>query len=233
MGQSRWHYRARLWRPLHFLGKRPRARGPHPRRRVRPPAGVARHQWLLHQQRQRRPAHPGPRLHPAGGAHRRGFPPLGRPGGAFGRFRQSPNRRRSGHLRPARPARRHMVEIQNRRDLPRRPRPGRLRPEGGFRGPRGTFGLRKNPRGCRQRGGSRTPAARRSPLLPRFCLRPPHGLAQPQERSRPRRLRQLQGTRRQVRRQRRHPDQERSHRFSGARTSVPAVWRARKDQPGD
>ncbi len=41
--------RARLRRPLHFLGRPARARRSQPRQRLRPPAGLARHQRLLHQ----------------------------------------------------------------------------------------------------------------------------------------------------------------------------------------
>ena len=47
-----------------------------------------------------------------------------------------------------------------------------------------------------------------------------------------RRLRQLPRSGRPVRRQRGHPDQERTHRFSGARAGVAAVRRAGEDQPG-
>ena len=49
-------HRARLRRPLHLLGQRQSARRSHARVRLRPPAGLARHQRLLHQQRQCRSA---------------------------------------------------------------------------------------------------------------------------------------------------------------------------------
>ncbi len=59
-------------------------------------------------------------------------------------------------------------------------------------------------------------------------LQPSHGLAQPEERSRARRLRQLPRSGRQVRRQRGHPDQVRANRFSGARAGLAVVRRAAK-----
>ena len=56
---------------------------------------------------------------------------------------------------------------------------------------------------------------------------------EPQERSRPRRLRQLPPARRQVRRQRRHPNQARPDRLPGPRARLAAVRRARENQPGN
>ena len=111
-------------------------------------------------------------------------------------------------------------------------RPGRLRVEGRFRGPRRPLDIRPYARRCRQRGGPRVKAARRAALLPRLRLRPPRGLAQSEERPRARRLRQFPPAGWPVRRQCDRPDQERSHRFSGPRAGLSAVRRARKNQPG-
>ena len=81
-----------------------------PRRRLRPPPRLARHQCLLHQQRQRQPPRARPRFHPPDRAHRRRLPPLGRPRRHRRRFRQSQIHRRTRHLRPSRPQRGRLVE---------------------------------------------------------------------------------------------------------------------------
>jgi hypothetical protein len=114
LGQSGWLHRARLRRPLHLLGKRPRARRPGSRRRLRAAARFARHQRLLHQQRQRRPAPADPGDDRGSRAHRRRVPPLGRSGGAIGRSFEPQDSRRPGYLRSARRRRRRLVETKSR-----------------------------------------------------------------------------------------------------------------------
>ena len=76
---------------------------------------------------------------------------------------------------------------------------------------------------CGQCCRPRAEAARRPDLLSRLRLRQQDGLAQSEERPCARRRRQFPLARRQVRRQRRDPDQERAHRFSGARAGFAAV----------
>ena len=114
----------------------------------------------------------------------------------------------------------------------RRPRPRRLRAEGGFRRPRRPRHLRPNARRRRQSAGTRPATARRPALLSRLRLRPSRRLDQSEERPRPRRLRQLPTARRQVRRQRDRADQTRPHRFPGARTGLAPFRRAGEDQSG-
>ena len=80
---------------------------------------------------------------------------------------------------------------------------------------------------------ARPQAAWRPAVVPRVCLRPSPGLAQPEERPRAGGLRQFPPARRPVRRQRGGADQERPDRFPGARAGVAALCRPRKDQPDD
>ncbi len=123
--------------------------------------------------------------------------------------------------------------IEDRRALQSRPRHGWRRAEGRFRRTRRSVAVRPHARRRCQRGRARAGAARRPHVLSRLRLRPSHGLAEPEERSRPRRLRQLPRPRRQVRRQRRHPDQARTDRLSGPRAGIAAVRRARAYERGD
>ncbi len=166
-------------------------------------------------------------------AHRRRVPALGRAGGALGRFRQPEIDRRTRHVRSARSQRRRVVEVQGRRNL-------RAVPDlGGFVMKADSEG-RVGPSAY---GRTHADAAN---VVAR-ALKPHGGLIfyrgfvydhhmdwqQSEERPRPRRLRQLQAARRQVRRQRRHPDQERPHRFPGARAGIAALRRARENQSSD
>ena len=80
-------------------------------------AGLARHQRLLHQQRQCQHARHHSGIPPASGSHRESVPPLGRPHCAFARFQQPAETRQSRYLRSARPACHRVVEEQSRRNL--------------------------------------------------------------------------------------------------------------------
>ena len=217
--------------PVDLLRRRPRRAGSLARAGdyARLLASVG-HQRLHHQQRQRRHAPADRRVPPGARARRRGVPAVGREALDLGGLQQPAEARRPRHVRSARPGRRGVLEGARRRDLPRDPRLRRLHAQGGLGGPARALGLRAHARrrGQRDRAGAR--AARRRHLLSRLRLRPPHGLAQPEERSRPRRLRQLQGARRTVRRERRPADQARPDRLPGARARLAAV-RARCRRP--
>ena len=139
-----------------FWDKRPRARGPDARERLRPPARVARHQRLLHQQRQRRSAACSRPISAADRADRRSVASVGRADRASSVDFGSPqDTRRARYLRPAGSQGDRMVEGQGGRDLSRGPRSRRLRAEGRFRRPRRSFGIRPHPRRRRQRGRAR------------------------------------------------------------------------------
>ena len=116
--------------------------------------------------------------------------------------------------------------------LRRHPRLRRLRAEGRFRRPRRPFHLWPHPRRRRQRGGARPHSRTAACSSTAASSTTTTWIGQPQERPRPRRLRQFPSARRQVRRQRHRPDQERPHRFSGARTRIAPVRRAGENQPG-
>ena len=101
-----------------FWDKRPGPRRPDARRRVRPPAGLARHQRLLHQQRQRQPARARRRT---SSRRSRASPTRFRPWGVRvalrDRLRQPAIARRARHLRSARSRSDRLVEGARRRAL--------------------------------------------------------------------------------------------------------------------
>ena len=95
------------------------------------------------------------------------------------------------------------------------PGPSQVRPHAGGRG---------------QHARRRAQAARRHGAVSRLRLQPSPRLERPEGRPRPRGLRHFSSARRSVRRQRDRPDQERPHRFSGARAGVAALRRTAKDE---
>ncbi len=158
--QSGWHHRARLRRPLHLLGQPAGPRRSLPRRRVWPPARIARHQR----------AAPSTTSMPTRACSlpisfrkwsriAEAFRPWGVRVAIVRRFRQPQDPRRTRHLRPARAQSRSLVEGPRRRALHRHPRSRRLRAEGRFRRPRRPRHLRPHPRRRRQCAGAR-PASR-------------------------------------------------------------------------
>ena len=156
-------------------------------------------------------------------AHRRGVPALGRAGGDLGRLRQPEVDRRPGHLRSARPAVAGVVEGEGRRTLYRAipdlagfvmkaDSEGRVGPS--------TYG--------RTHADAANVVAR--------ALKPHGGLIfyrgfvydhhmdwRNPKNDRARAAYDNFTARRQVRRQRRHPDQARTDRFSGARAGFAAI----------
>ena len=156
VGQPRRHDRARLRRPVDLLGQRARARRSHARQRLRTPAGVARHQRLLDQQRQRESAHPRRRT----SSRRSRASPTRSGRGACASalsvdFGSPKNVGGLDTFDPLDPKVDRLVEGQGGRDLSRRARSGRLRHQGRFRRPRRSLGLRPHARRCGQRGGAR------------------------------------------------------------------------------
>ena len=115
VGQPGWLDRARLWRPLDFLGERAGARGPLARERLRPPAGVDRHQRL----RRSITSTPirafcTPETIAADRADRGRAAAVGRAGGDVGRFRQPEIHRRARYVRSAGSESRGVVESEGR-----------------------------------------------------------------------------------------------------------------------
>ena len=81
-----------------------------PRARLRAAAGVGRHQRLLDQQRQRQPARADARVPAAARARRRRVPAVGRPRSPWRSTSAARSARRARDLRPARSARRRVLE---------------------------------------------------------------------------------------------------------------------------
>ena len=232
--QSRRHDRARLRRPVDFLGQRPRPRRPQPRRANT--AGCSRRIGINGCSINNVNANPRvltPEFVPQIARIADALRPWGVRVAIAVDFGSPKSIGGLDTFDPLDPRVDRLVEGARRRALRADARSRRRRAEGGFRRPRRPVDLRPHARRCRQCGGARPRAARRAALLSRLRLRPSHGLEQSEERPRPRRLRQLRPARRQVRRQRDRADQERPHRFPGARAGVAAVRRAGENQPGD
>ena len=232
VGQPGWIDRARLRRPLRVLRGQPRPPGPDEGQGVRAPAGVNRRERLRRQQREHQSARDDGRVPAGARAAVAGVPSVGHPDGARGRLLDAEDDRRSRHVRPAGAGRHRLLEDARGRRLPCGSGSRRIRAEGRFRRPARALGLRPHPRRRRQRDRAGAEAARRRVLLPRLRLRPPHGLAQPEERPRAGRVGQLPRPRRPVRRQRHPADQARADRLPGARACLAAFRRTEEDQPG-
>ena len=137
------------------------------------------------------------------GAAGRCVPAARHPGVPVGELRGADHRGRAVVGRPARPGGAGLVGVRGAPGLRGDPRLRRVRRQGRLRGAAGPVCVRARPRRRSEPAGPGARAVRWHRVLASVRLRPPPGLARPEDRPRPCCVRPLRAARRAVRRQRR------------------------------